>query len=206
MVDDTPTNRALLCALLRPVGFEVAEAINGVGALDVFAQWSPHAVLMDMHMPVMDGYEATRRIKSTEAGRATPVIALTASTLEGSQVQIMAAGVDTYLRKPFQAEELFEVVGKCLDLHYVFADEPDKIMSHPELASLIPKVPVALPDELIRAMQQAVEEGDIGQLTELIVQVEKLDSTKSCVLQALADEFYYEKLGQWLEKEGTNND
>ena len=206
VVDDAPTNRALLCTLLRPVGFEIAEAVNGVEALDVFVQWSPNAVFMDMHMPVMDGYEATRRIKSTEAGRATPVIALTASTLEGSKTQIMASGVDVHLRKPFQAEELFEVLGKCLDLHYVFADEPDKIMSHPELASLIPKVPVALPDELIRAMQQAVEEGDIGQLTELIVQVEKLDSTKSCVLQALADEFYYEKLGQWLEKEGTNND
>ena len=202
VVDDAPTNRALLCALLRPVGFEVAEAINGVGALDVFAQWSPHAVLMDMHMPVMDGYEATRRIKSTEAGRATPVIALTASILEGSQTQIMAAGVDTYLRKPFKAEELFEVVGKCLDLHYVFADEPDKTLSHP---NQMQAVPIALPNELIKALRQAVEEGDIDQLTTLIVQVEKLDSAKSCVLQALVDEFDYEKLDQWLEKEGTDN-
>ena len=202
VVDDAPTNRALLCALLRPVGFEVAEAINGVGALDVFAQWSPHAVLMDMHMPVMDGYEATRRIKSTEAGRATPVIALTASILEGSQTQIMAAGVDTYLRKPFRAEELFEVVGKCLDLHYVFADEPDKTLSHP---NQMQAVPIALPNELIKALRQAVEEGDIDQLTTLIVQVEKLDSAKSCVLQALVDEFDYEKLDQWLEKEGTDN-
>ncbi len=202
VVDDAPTNRALLCALLRPVGFEVAEAINGVGALDVFAQWSPHAVLMDMHMPVMDGYEATRRIKSMEAGRATPVIALTASILEGSQTQIMAAGVDTYLRKPFRAEELFEVVGKCLDLHYVFADEPDKTLSHP---NQMQAVPIALPNELIQAIRQAVEEGDIDRLTMLIVQVEKLDSTKSCVLQALSDEFDYEKLDQWLENEGTDD-
>ncbi len=74
-----------------------------------------------------------------------------------------------------------------------------------EPASLIPAVLLALPKELIQAMQQAVEEGDIGQLTELIVQVEKLDSTKSCVLQALADEFDYEKIGQWLEKERTDN-
>jgi CheY-like chemotaxis protein len=205
VADDAPTNRALLCALLRPVGFEVAEAVNGVEALDVFVQWSPHAVFMDMHMPVMDGYEATRRIKSTEAGRSTPVIALTAIILEGSQTQIMAAGVDTYLRKPFQAEELFEVVGKCLDLHYVFADEPDKTLSHPKPASQMQAVPIALPNELIQAMRQAVEEGDIDRLTKLIVQVEKLDGAKSCVLQALADEFDYEKLGQWLEKEVTDN-
>jgi signal transduction histidine kinase len=204
VVDDAPTNRALLCALLRPVGFDVAEAINGVEALKVFAKWLPHAVLMDMHMSVMDGYEATRRIKSTEAGRTTPVIALTASTLEGSQTQIMASGVDVHLRKPFQVEELFEVLGKCLDLHYVFADEPDKTLIHPKPASQMQAVPLALPKELIQAMRQAVEDGDIDRLTKLIVQVEKLDSPKSCVLQALADEFDYARLDQWLEKEGSD--
>jgi PAS domain S-box-containing protein len=73
-----------------------------------------------------------------------------------------------------------------------------------EPASLISPVPISLSVELIQAMRQAVEEGDINQLTELIVEVEKLDSVKASVLHALADQFDYEKLGQWLEKEGTD--
>jgi CheY-like chemotaxis protein len=202
VVDDAPTNRALLYTLLQPVGFEVAEASNGVEALDVFEKWSPSAILMDMRMPLMDGYEATRRIKSTEAGRATPVIAITASIFKDSRNQVIAAGVDVYLRKPFRVDELFAALGKCLGLRYVFADETDKIPCQPEPASLMPAVPLALSKKLIQAMRQAVEEGDINQLTELIVQVEKLDSVKARVLQVLADGYDYARLGQWLEKEG----
>ena len=202
VVDDAPTNRALLYTLLQPVGFEVAEASNGVEALDVFEKWSPSAILMYMRMPLMDGYEATRRIKSTEAGRATPVIAITASIFKDSRNQVIAAGVDVYLRKPFRVDELFAALGKCLGLRYVFADETDKIPCQPKPASLIPAVPLALSKKLIQAMRQAVEEGDINQLTELIVQVEKLDSVKARVLQALADGYDYARLGQWLEKEG----
>ncbi len=204
VVDDAPTNRAFLYTLLRPVGFEVAEASNGVEALDAFEKWSPSAILMDMRMPLMDGYEATRRIKSTEAGRATPVIAITASIFEDSENQVIAAGVDFYLRKPFRVDELFDALGKCLGLCYVFADETDKIPCQPEPASLMPPVPLALSKKLIQAMRQAVEEGDINQLTELIVQVEKLDSVKARVLQALADGYDYTRLGQWLEKEGSD--
>ena len=204
VVDDAPTNRALLYTLLRPVGFEVAEASNGVEALDVFEKWSPSAILMDMRMPLMDGYETTRRIKSTKEGRATPVIAITASIFKYSKDQIIAAGADVYLRKPFRVDELFEALGKCLGLRYVFADETDKIPCQPEPASLMPAVPLALSKKLIQAMRQAVEEGDIGQLAELIVQVEKLDSVKARVLQSLADGYDYARLGRWLEKEGSD--
>jgi hypothetical protein len=88
--------------------------------------------------------------------------------------------------------------------------EQDKMLSRHivglEPAFMISPVPIALSMELIQAMRQAVEEGDINQLTELIVQVEKLDSVKARVLHVLADQFDYEKLGQWLEKEGTDND
>ncbi len=206
VVDDVPVNIALTYSLLRPVGFEVAEATNGVEALDVFKQWSPHAVLMDMRMPVMDGYEATRRIKSTEAGRATSVIALTSSVFEDSKKKIMAAGVDGYISKPLRKAELFEVLGKCLGLRYVFADEPDKIHGHPEPAYTTPEAMVALPKELIHAMLQAVEEGEIDHLIGLVVEVEKLDSATARVLKSLVDRFDYEKLNQWLKKEAHANE
>ena len=197
-VDDAPSNRALLCALLRPVGFEVVEAGNGVEALDIFAKWSPHAVLMDMRMPVMDGYEATRRIKSTEAGRATPVIAITASAFEKNRQQIMASGVDAYVRKPFRMEEICAALGKCLGVRYLFADETDKIMGHLAPVSLTPEALAALPQEMIQAMRQALEEGDSARLRELIAQVENLDSATARGLQALLERYDYEKFGRWL--------
>ena len=201
VVDDMADNRALLCTLLRPIGFEVTEASNGVEALEVFEQWAPQAIFMDMRMPVMDGYEACRRIKATEAGQATFVIALTASAFEDSKKLVMDTGVDTYLRKPFQAEELLEMLGKGLGLHYVYdeekADTPDHLSAQPlTLESM-----AALPQEIIKAMRQAVEECDIAQLMGLIVQVEKIDGTTARGLQALADRYDYAKLGQWLEDE-----
>jgi CheY-like chemotaxis protein/anti-sigma regulatory factor (Ser/Thr protein kinase) len=205
-VDDAPTNRALLCALLRPLGFEVAEAGNGVEALEVFAQWSPHAILMDMRMPIMDGYEATRRIKATEAGRAIPVIAITASAFEDTKEQVMATGVDAYVRKPFRMEEICEVLGKYLGLRYVFAGETSPAPGHLEAKPLTGESLAALPQDMIVAMRQAVAEGNMARLAELIASVEKLDSATAHALQALADQYDYDKLNQWLEKGGMNND
>ena len=207
VADDLPVNIALTYSLLKPVGFEVAEATNGIEALDVFRRWSPHAVLMDMRMPVMDGYEATRRIKSTEAGRSTPVIALTSSVFEESRKKIMATGVDWFIGKPLRRGELLEALEKCLSLRYVFADEPDKIHDHPEQpAYIIPEATVALPKELIHAMLQAVEEGDMSRMTELVAQVEKIDSATARGLQVLTDQFDYEKLGRWLKKGVPSNE
>jgi signal transduction histidine kinase/CheY-like chemotaxis protein len=200
VVDDVPVNIALAHSLLKPVGFEVAEAANGVEALDVFEQWSPHAVLMDMRMPVMDGYEATRRIKSTEAGRATPVIALTSSVFEDAKKKMMAAGADGHIGKPIRREELLEELRKCMGLRYVFADAPDEIHGRLKSAHMIPEGPEVLPKELIHAMLQAVEEGEINHLIGLIVEVEKLDSVTASALQSLVDRFDYENLGQWLKK------
>jgi len=198
VVDDIPDNRTLLCKLLRPVGFEIAEASNGVEALDIFDSWSPHAVLMDMRMPIMDGYEATRRIKATAAGSSIPVIAVTASAFEDDFEQVMATGMYAYLRKPFRTEDLFEMLGKCLDLHYVFA--ADTPPGHIEAKPLTAESITALPKDIVEAMRQAVEDGDMARLTRIVSQVEKIDSATAHELWALTDRYDYEELGQWLEK------
>jgi signal transduction histidine kinase/CheY-like chemotaxis protein len=204
VVDDIPDNRTLLCELLRPVGFEIAEAGNGVDALDVFNRWSPHAVLMDVRMPIMDGYEATRRIKATAAGNAIPVIAVTASAFEDDFEQVMATGMYASLRKPFRTEDLFEMLGKCLGLHYVFADDTADAPGHNKAAPLTAESITALPKDIVDAMRQAVEEGNMDRLTELVAQVEMIDSTTARGLQALTDRYDYEKLDQWLKKGGTD--
>lgn len=199
VVDDNKDNRTLLCAMLKPVGFEVQEAENGQEALDVFEHWSPHVVLMDMRMPVMDGYEATRRIKATRAGRGTPVIAVTASVFVGNRADIMSAGVDDYLRKPFRMEELFVVLRKCLGLRYVFNNDTAETSEPTTLSSSGQEELLAmLPREVVQAMRTAVGDGDMPRLRELIGEAKIIDSVAAQKLMVLADQYDYEKLHELL--------
>jgi CheY-like chemotaxis protein/nitrogen-specific signal transduction histidine kinase len=197
VVDDNKDNRDLLYAMLEPVGFEVQKAVNGQEALEVFEGWSPHAVLMDMRMPVLDGYEATRRIKATAKGRVTPVIAVTASVFEDDKEAVLATGMDGYVRKPFRPEELFEALGKSLGLSYVYAEEAEKPRS--KTRSLTREDLASLPEELVRAMRQAVEAGEMARLKELIAEVEKVNADTARGLLILAGNYDYEKLGKLLE-------
>lgn len=205
VVDDSSDNRSLLCKLLRPLGFEVAEASNGIEALEVFGDWPAHVVLMDMRMPIMDGYEATRRLKAMKAGQAAFVIALTASAFEDEETQILATGVDAYLRKPYQVNELLDVLREKLRLRYFYADPAIKTSNLVTADFLTEKSLDALSKDWMLLMQQAVAEGDMAQLMELIALVEKVDSNGARRLQALADQYDYEKLGELLDTRGTGS-
>lgn len=208
VVDDIQVNRELLCDLLRPLGFEIRQAENGATALEIFDEWDPNAVLMDMRMPVMNGYEATRRIKATKKGQNIPVIAVTASAFKDSEDQVMATGVSAYLRKPFRPEELWTILGECLGLRYVYAcDAPDKRKDETptQLENASPKLVAALPENLLHAMRQAVEEGDMIKLVKLIDQVAPQNAEIAKVLRDLADRYDYERLVDLLEQRGNTN-
>ncbi len=78
----------------------------------MWERWKPHLIWMDMRMPVMDGYEATRRIKAAPSGQATVIIALTASAFEEDREQIMLEGCDDFVRKPFRKDEIYDMLAK----------------------------------------------------------------------------------------------
>lgn len=107
IVEDRLENRKLMVNLLQPLGFEVQEAEDGKVAVELFERWRPHLIWMDMRMPVMDGYEATQHIKAHK-GQATVIIALTASALDEERAQILAAGCDDFVRKPFLEDTIFK--------------------------------------------------------------------------------------------------
>jgi signal transduction histidine kinase/ActR/RegA family two-component response regulator len=107
VVDDNPTNQAVVKALLEATGSEIATADNGQQALDALAARDFDLVLMDVHMPVMDGIEATRRIRAGEAGAAdTPILALTADAMSGERERLLSLGFDSFIAKPIQPREL----------------------------------------------------------------------------------------------------
>ncbi len=117
VVDDNVVNRRVARHQLTRLGYRVIEAENGREALTRIAASSPAAVLMDIEMPVMDGYEATRRLRDTEVGTARlPVIALTAHAVAGYRERVVRAGMDDYLTKPLRRDELDATLRRVLPL------------------------------------------------------------------------------------------
>ena len=106
VVEDTDVNRELLTDLLEMRGFEVVTATNGAEALEAVARERPDLVLMDMMMPVMDGFEATRRLKADPATRTIPVVGLTALAMQGDADRVREAGCDDYVTKPLDVTTL----------------------------------------------------------------------------------------------------
>lgn len=121
VVDDQPSNREIICQLLEPIGFKTVQASDGQDALSKLATDHYDLVLMDLLMPVLDGYRATEQFKATVKGQQTPVIVISANVFEDEQNRLTIAGADAYLRKPIEIEELFTTIGKLLDVEYVYA-------------------------------------------------------------------------------------
>lgn len=122
LVDDHSTNRKVLQLFIRPFGMHIVEATNGAEALLRIAEQPFDFVLMDVHMPVMDGCEAVRRIRSSGADYAgVPIIALTADALPGDKQKYMAAGMNAYISKPIDQRELFVAINKVLEVQSVAA-------------------------------------------------------------------------------------
>lgn len=200
LVDDQKDNRELLRAVLEPIGFELRESADGLEALKVVADWQPHAVLMDMRMPVMDGYEATRRIRASKATRHTCVIAVTASAFESDESEIMSLGVDAYVRKPIEPDELLDALARCLDLRYEYAEVAAMADTVTEYRPLAREDIAALPVHLVESMRMAVDDGDIFRLKALIQQVEEINPQTAHGLEVLARNFEYERLSQVLRQ------
>jgi CheY-like chemotaxis protein len=106
LVEDNEMNRDMLSRRLSRRGFEVVFAVDGQQGLDLAHSEKPDIILMDMSLPVMDGWEATRRLKSDSASRSVPIIGLTAHAMSGDREKAIEAGCDDYDTKPVEIERL----------------------------------------------------------------------------------------------------
>lgn len=200
IVDDRAENRDLLKQMLRQVGFETEEADNGITALEAFVRWRPDLVLMDMWMPVLDGYQATARIRELEDGAKTPIIAVTASALDDERQKVLATGVDGFLGKPFRESELFQVIGSVLQIEFAYGEEaaldPD---AGNNACALDPEAIAALPADLVSELQRAVARADLDEVLELLDRVESLDKSCAATLRSMARGYRYEALLEALQ-------
>jgi CheY-like chemotaxis protein/anti-sigma regulatory factor (Ser/Thr protein kinase) len=122
VVDDTKLNRVVLTTLLSNVGFDVREAANGEEALALWREWKPQLIWMDKRMPGMDGLEVTRRIRAEETSGHTPILALSASALDHERGEILAAGCDDFVAKPFREKMIFGKIREHAGVEYVYED------------------------------------------------------------------------------------
>jgi len=168
LVEDNPVNRQFALAVLKSVGAVVAVAVDGSEAVRMASEAEHDLILMDCQMPVMDGYEATRRIRA--AGNTTPVIALTANAMEGDRDRCAAAGMDDYLAKPIRPDTLRAAVAakarrpveRSLEAE-VGVDEAEitaRIGGDPELLADISRLFVTHSPEMLDALRTAAVAGN----------------------------------------------
>lgn len=204
VVDDSEANRLLLKRLLQEVGFDVREAVNGEQALAEYAAFRPQLIWMDMRMPVMDGYEATRRIRQLEGGKQVKIAALTASAFTDEQSHVFSAGCDEFVRKPFRESDIFEMMKRLIGAEYVYSalqgEEPMPIeVSDADLAKAL----FLVPDALRRQLRRALEIGEVAEVTAAVQALEAIDKTLVISLKHYTDTFRYTELQKLLGKEAT---
>ncbi|HSZ54631.1 MAG TPA: PAS domain S-box protein [Tepidisphaeraceae bacterium] len=197
VADDIEENRQLLAQLLTPVGFEIRLATNGVEAVQQFEEWRPQLILMDFRMPVMDGHEAIRRIRSMAGGETPKIIAVTASAMDDNRQELMEIGADDFIGKPFREAELFQKIHLHLGVEYVYAQDPSAAAAE-EPDQLTLESLAGLPQDLVHTMHEAVLAADLDQLLETITEIEARDPGVARGLRRLAEGFQYQKLSDLL--------
>ena len=201
VAEDHDENRALLVTLLRGVGFDVRDATNGREAVDLFEAWQPHFIWMDIRMPVMDGLEATRRIKATDAGSKTVIAALTAHALEEERDMILKAGCDAFVRKPYREHEIFDVMAGHLGVSYLYEEGMDPVQRQPEITPA--HLAATLSPDLRDRLRQAVLRLNRTLVQEVVVEIKELDASIGAALGSFADSLDFEGLLALLETPET---
>ena len=204
VVEDNWQSRLLMVKLLTKVGFEVETAENGEEAIRIWEKWQPHLIWMDMRMPVMDGYAATKYIKKQPQGENTAIIALTASAFEKKRAEVMAAGCDSFLRKPFQEHELFAKMSQYLGVEYLEEGNSENLTGETEeSASSSPLTPESLqvmPSEWLAKLHQAASGLDEEEILTLIEEIDSEYGDLAKALRDLVNNFQFESIVMLTQK------
>jgi signal transduction histidine kinase/response regulator of citrate/malate metabolism len=199
VADDNRENLILLKSLLEKVGFLVLEAKNGQEAVAAFKKGSPDLVWMDMRMPVMDGYEAVRQIRRCSGGKTVPIIAITASAFGEQRPEILAVGCNDMVIKPFRAHEIFDVMGRFLDLEYIYEPEREAAPARIGEVGLTSDMLADLPPELLQELRKTSLSLNRAAISAVIERIEPLAPDTAKGLRTLLDDFQMGRIGKLLE-------
>ncbi len=177
MVDDVRANRDILAQMLQDIGVDVAIAQNGTQALTQLRDSVPDIVLLDIRMPVMDGVETRRRIRLEAAWDPVKIVAISASVLDHERREILQAGFDDFVAKPFRLEEIAASLAHLLGVEFEYANEETSA------AETVDWSQVALDEKLVMRMQEAAELFSVMDIEACLREMEQLGGRQ----QQLAD-------------------
>jgi len=188
-VEDKWENELLLQNILRPLGFKLKSVQNGEEAITAFKEWKPDLIWMDRRMPVMDGLEATRRIRAMQDGDDVIIIALTASVFSDQVNEVLQAGSDDFIRKPYKPQDIYGALAKYLGVRYLYAENLETENGTKYDLEELKKALDDFPDEWIEKLRIAVLELDVEQTSAIIEQINdnspKIASALSQLLETL---------------------
>jgi signal transduction histidine kinase/DNA-binding NarL/FixJ family response regulator len=196
IVENQPENWMVLERILESAGFQVRVAEDGEQSVDLFESWRPHFIWMDLRLPGISGVKAAQRIRVRERGGDVKIVALTASAFSTQRDEVLAAGLDGFLRKPYRAEEIFDCMGRLLGVRYVYSTDLPRRAPSPLLP---PGSLAALPQDLRDELASALVQLDPGRIAASIVRVSDCDAVLGRALAWHADRFAYSKLLSALE-------
>jgi len=206
VVEDREANRRLLVRLLEalgqpPQGFEVREAVNGLEAIEIWERWEPHLIWMDMRMPVMDGHEATQRIKAMPQGQSTVIVALTATAFEEDRETILLEGCDDFVRKPFRKEVIYDTLAKHLGVCFVY-EEREAGTAAPDAGTLSAEALAAQPADWLAELRAATIKADMNRMLALAEQIRGQDAAVADALEGQIHNFEYKRILTLIEEAG----
>ena len=203
VVDDRQENRDLLTQLLQTVGFSTRTANNGQEAIELWQEWHPHLIWMDIRMPVMDGYIATQKIKQNQQpNNPTIIIALTASAFDEQKEKVLAAGCDDFVSKPFQEQVVFDKISQYLGVEYIYKEETTtKEISSEGIkrASLNPQDLDCMSSEWIAQLHHSAIAVDAEVIRQLITEIPPKHQHLSVALEELTQNYDFDRIVELSE-------
>lgn len=204
-VDDAPDNCEVLTRFLKSLDFNVQSAANGLEALWCCQHWSPGLVILDLRMPVMDGYEACRQLKATP-GPEPKILILSASVAEDAKQQAMAAGADAFMRKPFQFDELLACIQELTGVEYLRNEPEPSTPLFPATREAKESIAAhGLPEELLSALRKALTAADYDKMMALLNQAGLLDEALNRGLRELIESYDYTALDALLNPDNSTS-
>jgi signal transduction histidine kinase/DNA-binding response OmpR family regulator len=198
VVEDQRENWLLMERLLKTVGFQLQWAEDGAKAVEIFETWRPHFIWMDLRLPVLGGLEAARRIRQRDGGQEVKIVAVTASAFASQRDEVLAVGMDDFLRKPYRSREIFDCMARHLGVRYVYRALP-QAPSGNSPAILRPENLAGLPAGLRDELERAVITLDRERIALLVSQVSEQNASVGAVLARLADSYTYSPILHALE-------